>query len=473
MTTHSWLIPRRTVLRGIGAALALPLLETMGWAETPKGGKSYKPPVRLCFINVPHGVNQDEWWPKDGQLSQSGALPSSLEPLRPHLGDLLILDRLNQAAARGDADGTHAREAGTWLTGTAIKRDAVETGISADQIAAQRIGQYTVLPSLELGTAATKAAGDCTKGYSCAYFNLSWRASGQPMPREINPKAVFDRLFSSRRATPARRGGPAVDAAQFAGKVNTTDDGKSLDQSMLDIVFADSKALRDQVSRNDQRKMDEYLDGVRSLEKRIQAIEAQAQEAAASKEDRKGFKSSPLIEVKIPGSIPTKFDDHVKLMFDLITMAFQSDTTRVVTFLMANMFVSRSYPEIGISEGHHDLSHHFKKPDMLAKLAKIDKFHNELFASFIARLKSLVEGRGTLLDNCIIVYGSGLGDGYTHSPDRLPTIVAGTGGGTIRSGRYVKQAGGNFADLLMGVMARAGAPVERHGDGTKMLPDLS
>jgi hypothetical protein len=470
--THSWLIPRRTLLRGTGAALALPLFEAMGWADPPRANPA-KPPVRLCFVNTPHGVNAAEWWPKDGAVSQSASLPSSLEPLRPHLGELLILDRLNHANAKGDADGTHAREAGTWLTGTRIKRDAVEAGISADQYAASRVGQYTALPSLELGTAATNSAGDCTKGYSCAYFNISWRSPTQPLPREINPRAVFDRLFSSRRSKPARRGGPVIDPGQFAKAGAEAAEAPSLDQSMLDIVLADSRALRDRLSGNDQRKLDEYLDGVRELEKRIQAIERQAAERAGEKQAQRAYKTSPPIEVAVPAAVPKDFAEHVKLMFDLLTLAFQTDTTRILTFLIANMFVARAYPELGIAESHHELSHHFNKPDYLAKLARIDHYHSELFAYFVGRLKSLTEGRGTLLDNCLIVYGSGLGDGFSHSPDRLPTILAGSGGGTVRSGRYVKQCSGNFSDLLLALLARVGSPTDSFGDSTKLLPDLS
>ena len=471
--SRSWLISRRTALKGLGATLALPLLETMGWAETPAAG-GYKPPVRMAFIYVPHGVNNDHFWPADGKAGQNTTLPSILEPLRPVINDVLILGGLNHHQMDGDGDAHHARETATWLTGYASKRDTIENAISADQIAAQKIGIYTVLPSLEMGLQEGRSAGNCDKGYSCAYHaNISWRSPTQPMPKELNPRAVFDRMFQSRKGKTTKKGaGPSVDAKQFESKGGTESEGPSLDQSMLDLVLENAKGLRAKVSGNDQRKMDEYLDGVRELEKRIQAIERQAEEQAKSKDAKKDFKSSPIIDVKTPGSIPSKFDEHAKLMLDLITLAFQSDTTRIATLMFSQAF-GRSYPECGVPENHHECSHHGKDPVKLERIRKINTFHVEQLSYMLQKMKSLSEGKGTLLDNSMILYGSGMGDGDRHDHSNLPTLLAGRGGGTIASGRYVKNCKGNFCDLLMGMLARAGCPTDKFGDGTKMLSDLT
>jgi hypothetical protein len=398
------------------------------------------------------------------------------------ISDYLILGGLNHLRAYGDGNAPHPRETATWLTGYPAKPGVVENAISVDQIAAQKIGVYTSLPSLELGTHQSNRAGDCQMGYTCAYnTNISWRSATQPMPKEINPRAVFGRLFSSRKATPARRkGGPAVDAAAFAAgpgaDSNDATTAPSLDQSMLDLVLGNAKRLRDRVSGNDQRKLDEYLDGAWELEKRIQSIERQQAEAAKSggTGGKRSAKDSPLIEVKIPDAIPARFDEHARLMADLITLAFQSDTTRITTLMLGPYIgATAGYPEIGVAEAHHELSHHGNDPAKLAKLTTINAYHVAQFAYLVQRLKGLKEGGGTLLDNCMILYGSGMNDGDKHNHHNLPTILAGGGGGTIRGGRYVKQCAGNFCDLLMAMMARAGCPIESLGDGTKLLPDLS
>lgn len=477
--TKSWLISRRTMLHGVGAALALPLFETMGWTETPKAAG--KAPVRMTFINVPHGVDNANFWPADGKTAANAPLPKILEPLRPVISDCLILGGLNHMRAYGDGNAPHPRETATWLTGYPAKPGTVENAISVDQIAAQKIGIYTSLPSLELGTHQSNRAGDCQMGYTCAYnTNISWRSATQPMPKEINPRAVFQRLFSSRKTTARRARGPAVDASAFAAAPGTdnseTPTTPSLDQSMLDLVLGNAKRLRDRVSGNDQRKLDEYLDGVRELEKRIQAIERQQADAAkpGGSGNKRGAKDSPLIELKIPDAIPTRFDEHARLMADLITLAFQSDTTRITTLMLGPYIgATAGYPEIGVAEAHHELSHHGNDPAKVEKIAKINAYHVAQLAYLIQRLKGLKEGGGTLLDNCMILYGSGMSDGDKHNHHNLPTILAGGGGGTIRGGRYVKQCAGNFCDLLMAMMARAGCAIESLGDGTKLLPDLS
>ena len=469
----SWLISRRTVLRGLGAALALPLLETMGWAETPKG----RPPVRMAFINVPHGVDNARFWPADAKALANAPLPPILAPLQPVIGDCLILGGLHHLRAYGDGNAPHPRETATWLTGFPAKPGTVENAISADQIAARTIGAYTPLPSLELGTDLGNRAGECQMGYTCAYnTNISWRSATQPMPKEINPRAVFARLFSARASTPARHGaGPALAAGSATAPIVGAGAGAppSLDQSMLDLVLGDARRLRERVSGNDQRKLDEYLDSVRALESRIQAIERQQADAASGSGHRRGAKDSPLLKLSIPEAIPARFEEHARLLADLIALAFQSDTTRIATLMLGPYISATSgYPEIGVPEAHHELSHHGNDPAKLAKLATINAHHIAQFAYLLQRLKGLSEGGGSVLDHCMILYGSGMGDGDKHNHHNLPTILAGGGGGTLRTGRYVPQCAGNFCDLLMAMLARVGSPVESLGDGTKPLPDL-
>ncbi len=477
---RTWLISRRTALQGLGVAIGLPLLESMGWADPPRGGAAQRPPIRLGFINVPNGVNQAEWWPKDeASFVQSGPLPRTIEPLRPLLGDVLMLGGIDSLMAIDPKVGnaSHAREVSAWLTGFRCKEKAVECAISADQLAAQRLGAYTALPSIELALSPLRAAGDCMEGFSCAYFHISWRSPSQPMPVEIDPRAVYNRLFAARTAHPARRGGLAPAAAPAAGGENgpPAAEVRSLDQSMVDLVLEHARTLRARVSGKDQRKLDEFLDSTRALETRISAIERQAAErarAGAGGEARHPYRTSPLIEVKPPGAIPERLDEHARIMFDLVALAFQTDTTRIFSLVIDNAFVSRSYPELGV-EQHHVLSHHDNDPAKLAALAKINRYHVEQLAYFLTRLKGLSEGRETLLDSCAILFGSGLSEGFTHNPRALPTIIAGKAGGTIRSGRFVKAAKGNQCDLLMGLLARAGCPLDAFGDGTRMLADLA
>jgi hypothetical protein len=461
------------MLKGVGATLALPLLETMGWADPPKGGAS-KPPVRMAFIFAPFGMDNANFWPKDEKIGQNTALPRIIEPLRTVLSDCLILGGVSHKL-EVDPDSPHARETTGWLTGYTCKKNAVENAISADQIAAQRIGSYTALPSLELNMREGRTGGNCDKGYSCAYLShISWRSPTQPVPREANPRAALDRLFSSRRSTQKTARGPVVDANKFATTgVESDASGPSLDQSMVSLVLGHAKDLRAKISVHDQRKMDEYLDSVNELEKRVAAIERQQQEAAQAQSSKAGkkYKSSPLITVEPAGAV--RFDEKAKVMFDIITLAFQSDTTRVASLMYGHHFANGSHPEIGIPENHHSLSHHGGDQAKLEKICQINVFHMQQFAYLVQRMKNLQEGSGSLLDNCMLLYGCNIGDGDAHNYTKLPTILAGKGGGTITSGRYVPQVKGNMCELLMAMLARVGAPVDALGDGKKMLPDLT
>ncbi len=481
MPAKNWLIDRRTCLRGLGAALSLPLLEAMGWAETPKAGGAYKPPVRLGFIYMPLGVWCPDFWPTDPKIFPV-TLPRSLEPLRPVIDQCLILDGIDNVDHGPVGNAAHAIELSSWLTATLLNVDNranVDIATSADQVAAKHIGLYTALPSLELAYQGNSASGTGQEGVNNRYYTTgSFRTPTQPLPVETSPAAVLKRLFSSRQSTPQKRGGPAVDTAKFAGGAAAADDGQSLDRSMLDLVLGGAKTLRARVGVEDQRQLDDYLDTVRSLETRVAAIERQQAEAikaragAGAKGGKSDFSSSPPIEVKVPGG-EVKWSEHVRLMGDLMVLAFQTDVTRVVS-LMTSHPQGVGYPELGFSDGHHDVSHHDQDADKIAKVQKIDTFNITQFAYIIARMKALKEGPGTLLDNSIMMWGSGQQDGNNHSNRRLPSIIAGKGGGTIRTGRYVPKCNGNHGDLLTAILARAGVPLEKPiGIGTKLLPDLS
>jgi Protein of unknown function (DUF1552) len=453
--SKSWLISRRTALKGLGVAVGLPLLEQMGWAETPKKGGE-KAPVRMAFMYYDLGVWEKHWWPSQ----QKGApLPSSLKPIEKLMGDVLILGGLNQLSGQGgpDGGGDHARSAGTFLTGTRLKKTNgadISNGISVDQFAAQRIGAYTKLPSIELGIKGGRGGGDCDSGYSCAYStNISWRSSTAPMAKEISPKSAYMRLFADKNAS-------ASDQAKAAMALEN--------KSLLDLVNEDAKAMRKELGGADTRKMDEYLDSMRSLESRLQSISGRDNDDAAGGDPKK--KSEALI---LPTGVPKRWDEHAELMMDIMTLAFQTDTTRIATFMMTNGAGGVGWEEIGISEGHHDLSHHGGNEGKLEKMRLINIHMLKSFAKMLEKMKKIQDGKGTLLDNCMLMHGSGLGDGDRHSHTGLPIILAGRGGGSINTGRFVASCKGNMCDLYLAMLARMGVQAPTFGDGTKILPDLS
>ncbi len=475
---RSWQISRRTCLKGIGAAIGLPLLETMGWADPPKGG-AYRPTVRLGFMYHPCGIWPADFWPTNA-AAYPAVLPPNLEPLRPVIDQCLLIDGLRGPPTSGHYP-PHARELSAWLTASLYKledRTKIDIAPSADQVAAQHIGLYTVVPSLELGFRDNAATGLGEDGVTNRYYTTgNFRSATQPLPLEISPAAVYKRLFSSRQSVRRKKGGPDIDPAKFVNGEAAPAAEESLDRSMLDIVWGGAKDLRGRVSVDDGRRLDDYLDTLRSLEQRITAIERQQAETARNQVAAKGAKakpqvSSPLIEVTIPAGTPA-WSEHIKLMGDLMILAFQADLTRVCTLIGSHVHAV-SYPEIDINDSHHDLSHTEKNADKIAKLTRVDHFAIEQFAYIVGRMKSLREGPGTLLDNCIMTWGSGMDHGDHHF-DRLPTIVAGKGGGTIRTGRYVTcAAGANNGDLLTGLLARAGVPMDKpFGCGTKMLAELA
>lgn len=443
-------ISRRAILRGAGTALALPWLEAM----TPRtvlggtaAGAAADAPRRMAFFYVPNGVHMPAWRPETE--GSNFELPWTLEPLNPMKDDLLVLTGLAQrnGMALGDGPGDHARALGSFLTGAhPFKTDGanIKLGISVDQVAALEIGDQTRLPSLELGIERGAQSGNCDSGYSCAYSsNISWRSETMPMAKEINPRFVFDRLFG------AGAGGSA-DEKQKRGLY---------ERSILDFVLEDAQNLRNRIGMNDRRKMDEYLTSVRDIEKRIARADAAEELAEAAGAER-------------PKGVPRDYAEHIRLMFDLIVLAFQTDTTRVCTFMFANEGSSRPYPFIDIPEGHHDLSHHGNDPAKHEKLKKINRFHIEEFARLLEKLKSTPEGEGSILDNSMLVYGSGLSDGNRHNHDDLPVLLAGKGGGTIQTGRHIVYDDLPLNNLFLSMLDRMDVPCENLGDSTGRLKGL-
>ncbi len=472
------LIPRRTCLKGLGIAMALPLLETMSWGETPR--KNNGQPVRMAFLYSSFGVHPPGFYAKDVKtFGPSGILPPTLEPLRPVLGDCLVLDGVMNPGVRLEkGQSSHLTETGAWLTATRPKGPGkMEVGVSADQIAAQQIGSLTAIPSLELGVMPSNFSYVGEDGYSGQYYEtVSYRTPTQALPVESSPRAVLNRLFSSRKSMPRRpSGGTSGGSTRPSGAGGAAvEEGPSLDQSMLDVVRSSNADLRKLISGQDQRTLDEYLDGVRALEQRVVAIERQQAEAARERQSgssaRKTQKFSPPIEVTVKeGDIP--WSEHVRLLCDLTILAFQTDLTRVVTIMLEHPF-GLSYPELGFSDKHHALSHHDGDQAKIEKLLKVERFQIEQFAYLISRMKGLMDGNGSLLDNSILMWGSGMGDGFKHNNDNLPTIIAGRGGGTVRTGRYVRTTTSQ-GDLLLGILQRAGVSVTALGNGTKPAADLS
>jgi len=454
------LIDRRTCLRGLGAALALPLLETMGWARK----RAAKPPVRLGFMYMPHGVIPERFWPADA-ASFLKSPPPILESLRPVLDQCLLVKGISGVPIAPFNGAPHALELSTWLTASlpdANRRNVVKIAISADQIAANYIGAFTALPSLELAT-MPQTHKENQEGLNEAYYShCSFRSPTQPLPAETNPRSVLKRLFQLRDQDPA------------TGKPGTPIDADDLDRSMLDLVLGGAKDLRGKLSRGDQHKLDEYLDGVRALERRIAAMEFRrleaAKEASGAAAPKRAAADSPPIEVTIPEG--AKRSEYMQVMCDLTVLAFQTDLTRVSTYIGSTPN-GVSYPELGFSDEHHSQTHHNNKPVMLDKVAKINAFNVAQFAYMVKRLHALREGEGTLLDNCIMMWGTGLEDGNKHSRANLPFVLAGRGGGSLKTGRFLPDSKGNQGDLLATILTCAGIPLDRPiGISTKVLTEM-
>ncbi|MBT6155583.1 MAG: DUF1552 domain-containing protein [Planctomycetaceae bacterium] len=455
------LIDRRSCLKGVGASLALPLLDAMGWADSEKG-KAQKPPVRLGFMYMPHGVIMDQFWPADAE-SFLKSPPPALESLRPVLDQCLLMRGISGVAIAPFNGAPHALELSTWLTATLpdpAKRNTIQIAISADQIAANHVGAFTALPSLELAT-MPQTWKENQEGLNEAYYShCSFRSPTQAVPAEINPRNVLRRLFSTKEQGGAK------------GKSNRNN---SLDQRMLDLVLGGARDLRKTLPKIDQRKLDEYLDSVRSVERRIAAIEIRQKEAALEKAGVRGSKraksDSPPIEIKIPEG--DKRSEYMRVMCDLNVLAFQTDTTRVSTYIGSTPN-GASYPELGFNDQHHSQTHHNNQQEKVRKVAAITAFNISQFAYMVKKMHSLREGDGTLLDNCIMMWGTGLEDGNKHTRKNLPFILAGKGGGSLNTGRFLPETSGNQGDLLTTLLACAGVPLDRPvGIATKQLTEIA
>ena len=444
-------LSRRTVLRGLGAAMALPFLDAMapsvlraGAAGAASNGAGSSP-VRMAMFFLPNGMNMTQFLPEG--TGSDWELPTTLEPLRDVKNDVSVLSglALDNARAKGDGAGDHARSAAAFLTGAHPHKTAgadIHLGVSADQVAANAIGGQTRLPSLELGLDKGQLAGECDSGYSCAYVsNISWRSPTAPMPHEVNPSAVFERLFGS-------------------------DDERDRDRrlrerrSILDFVADDSKSLARRLGKSDQQKLDEFTTSIREIETRVEKAQSQSQEARPT--------------IAKPAGIPEDFAEHFRLMTDLMVLAFQMDLTRVSTFLVAHDGSDRTFRWLGISEGHHALSHHGGNKEKLEQIAMIDRFHVEQFAYFLKRLKETREGDRTLLDNSMVLFGCGIGDGNRHNHNDLPILLGGRAGGSIDAGRHVAfESNTPLCNLYLSMLDRMGVKKDRFGDSTGFLSQLT
>lgn len=451
-------IDRRTCLRGLGVSLALPLFETMGWADTGKS-KAVKPPVRLGFMYMPHGVITDQFWPASAESFLSSP-PPALASLRPVLDQCLLMKGISGVPISPFNGAPHALELSTWLTARlpdADKRAQISIAISADQIAANYVGGFTSLPSLELAT-MPQTHKENQEGLNEGYYShCSFRSPTQAVPAETNPRSVLNRLFGK---------------ADKPGQLGKAD---PLDGQMLDLVLGGAKDLRRTLPKDDQHKLDEYLDSVRSVERRIAAIEYRQKEAALEKagvpSSRRNASDSPAIEIKIP--VGDKRSEYMQVMCDLNVLAFQTDITRVSTYIGSTPN-GVSYPELGFNDEHHSQTHHNNNPEMVRKVAAITAFNIAQFAYMVNKMATLREGTGTLLDNCIMMWGTGLEDGNKHSRENLPFILAGKGGGTVNTGRFLPNTKGNQGDLLTTILACAGIPLDRPiGIATKQIKEMT
>lgn len=442
------LLPRRQFLRGLGVAVALPAMRSLQPRVVARAMESgAAAPTRLAFLYVPNGIHMPDW--KPAREGSDFDLPATLQPLAPFQQDILVLSGLthDKARANGDGAGDHARSAATFLTGAqAVKTNGndIRAGVSVDQIAAQLIGQSTQFPSLELGCEPGKLAGSCDSGYSCAYSNtLAWKSPTQPIPKETNPAVVFDRLVGS---------GPAVDQRQSRHRRH------ALQQSVLDFVADDARRIERRLGTEDRRKLQEYAEGIRDVERRLNGF-AEEDHAAG--------------QMTRPDGPPQDFGARIRLMADLMVLAFSTDATRVCTLMIANEGSNHAYREIDITEGHHAISHHQNRPEQLEKIAKINRFHVEQLAYLLGRMSTIDDGGRSLLDNTALAYGSGIGDGNRHNHDDLPVLVAGRGGGLLSPGRHVAYPRETpLMNLFLSTLNGLGASLDRVGDSTGPLPDL-
>lgn len=454
----SWMIPRRTFLKGAGVMLGLPVLHAMGKVAgaSPEAAasatvtKSVQAPVRMACIYFPNGVWEKEWFPKEA--GENYAMPSSLAPLERHRQDCLVFSGLDKKHSH-QGDGHYAKTA-NYLTGLPVRKtpgkDISVGGISIDQLAAQQIGKHTPLPSLELGIDPVVSGIDSVVGYTRLYgCYISWRNPTTPIAKEINPRLAYQKLFGVIKAS---RGGRADN--------KKADDNKAL----LDLVLDDAHSLRNKLGRDDQYKLDEYLDSVRDVERRLEFF---------SQKDTREWRpyTQPEEDMALPKGIPGSHEDHVRLMLDLMAIAFWTDSTRISSFMFANDVSPKNFASlIPGASSHHEHSHHQNLKEKYEPYAAINKWHVAQLAYFLDKLKSIKEGDKTLLDNSMILFGSSLSDGNRHDPNNLPIVLAGNAGGKIRSGRHIACAKNTpLCNLYVSMLDRMGTPVESFGDSTEPL----
>ncbi len=439
-------LSRRTVLRGIGATLALPLLDAMVPALSATTKTAAKAAHRLGFVYVPNGLQLTAWLPKTE--GKGFEIPPILSPLAPFADQLTVVSGLAnvQAEMLDDGGGAHARPSGTWLNGARIKRTTSEgetqAGTTVDQFAAQVFGKETPLASLELALEPNFIVGNCASGYSCAYLNtFSWRTPTTPLPMETNPRVVFERLFGDGGSSSAR-------VAQMR-----------VDRSILDSVTDAIGQLQRTLGPSDRGRVTQYLDSIRDVERQLQKIEERA--------------ATSLAPAAQPLRMPDSFREHAELMFDLQFLAYQADITRVVSFQIARELSSRPYPEVGVPESHHDISHHADDPEKMAKNTKINTYHVELFARLVEKMHATPDGDGSLLDHAMLLYGAGMGDGNVHSPHNLPLVIVGGGCGQLESGRHIKSPLDTpMMNLGLSLLDIVGVERDSIGDSTGRLVGL-
>ena len=436
-------LSRRTFLHGVGATIALPYLDAM----TPAFASAAKPVTRAAFVYTANGIIMKDWTPTE--TGNNFDLSKTLSPLRNFQDQTVVISGLDHknGEALGDGPGDHARAGASWLTGAHPKKTRgadIRNGQSIDQAIAQQIGQTTPLPSLEIGLQDVSMVGGCNSGYSCAYSNtISWSSPTTPLPYETNPRRVFERLFGDGETTD-----PKARAMQL--KQN---------RSLLDFVLQDTQRLAPKLGASDRSKLSDYLDSVREVERRIQNVEQR--------------EAAELPALDRPEGIPPSFEDHLKIMSDLIAIAFQADLTRVVTFMFSREGGNRAYPSIGVPDAHHGLSHHQNDPVRMARLQSIDQYHVEMFSYLLGKLRDSADDTGSILENSVVLYGSSLSDSNAHLHNNLPTVIVGGASGKLKGGRHLRVPDGTpMTNMLLSIADGLDVPMEKFGDSSGHLSDI-
>jgi len=437
-------IPRRTVLRGLGVTLALPLLDSMVPAFSATDKTAAKPVNRFGCVYVPNGMIMKEYLPTTEGANYE--MTPTLSPLAPFRDQVLVLSGLNCIPTPGRPGGAHAKASTRFLTHVSPPQSEtwLDAGISMDQILAKEMAKHTQIASLELAMESADTSGACDTGFACAYTNtLCWKSANTPLPMQNNPRVVFQRLFGDSSSTD-----PKERIARFRQQ-----------QSILDSVTQEVKQLQGALPSGDQIKLTEYLEAVRDVERRIQIAEGQSD------------KEVPHVEQ--PVGVPTDWETHVKLMFDLQVLAYQSDLTRVITFMLGREHSGMTYPQIGVADAHHPISHHQQEPEKVAKIAKINAYHMRIFTYLIERLQATPDGDGTLLDHITLMYGAGMADSNSHSPINLPIVLAGGGAGSLKGGRHIAFREERLANLHLTLLDQLGVHYDQLGDSNgRVEPEL-